>query len=97
MDRMGNWLSSLEPNCNIPEVWELFLEEFKKQVTESGVRAKGMFQKLPNAPQMSETNFEIYLQEFDNFLSDNAHMSDAQKKETFCQGLTTCTMIDVLR
>ena len=97
MDRMENWLSSIGPECNIPEVWELFLEEFKKQVTESGVCAKGIFQKLPNAPQMTRTHFEIYLQEFDNFLTDNAHMSDAQKKEAFCQGLTMRTMIDILR
>ena len=77
MDRMEHWLSSIGPECNIPKVWELFLEEFKKQVTESGVCARGLFQKVPNAPQMTGTNFETYLQEFDNFLTDNAYMSDA--------------------
>ena len=93
---MQDWLSSIGPDCNIPEVWELFLEEFKKQVAESGTRARELFQKVPNAPQMMGTNFKVYLHEFNDFLANNTYLSDAQKKETFCQGLTTCTMIDVL-
>ena len=97
MDRMEDWLSSIGSKCDIPEIWELFLDKFKKQVTAQRIGAKGIFQKMPNAPQMSGTNFEVYLQEFDDFLINTSQLSDAQKKETFCQGLTTCTMIDVLR
>ena len=96
MDRMDDWLSSIGSKCDIPEVWDLFLDEFKKQVTEQRISVKGIFQKIPDVPQMKGTNFETYLQEFDNFLTDNTYMSDVQKKETFCQGLTTRTMIDVL-
>ena len=31
LDNMQNWLSSLNADCDVPEVWDLFLEELMKE------------------------------------------------------------------
>ena len=42
-------------------------------------------------------DFETYLQAFDDFLQQHTNLQDDQKKEIFCHGLTTRTMIEVRR
>ena len=68
---MQNWLSSLNADCDVSEVWDLFLDELKKERdTHEEQTAKTSLE----APQMTGTNLEVYLQSFDDFLYNNTHL-----------------------
>ena len=92
---MQYWLSGLTPDCDVPEVWDLFLTEFKKKMVDRECRTVIQYAFPQNAPRMTSMDLEVYLQSFEQFLTNHPHLSDAQKKEIFCRGLTTRTMIDV--
>ena len=97
IDDMQYWLSGLTPDCDVPEVWDLFLTEFRKKIADRERRTIIQYSFPQNAPQMTSMDLEVYLQSFEQFLTDHPHLSDVQKKEIFCRGLTTRTMIDVSR
>ena len=97
IDDMQYWLSGLTPDCDIPEVWDLFLTEFKKKMADREHRTIIQYSFPQNTPRMTSMDLEVYLQSFEQFLTDHPHLSDAQKKEIFCRRLTTRTMIDVSR
>ena len=50
VDDMQNWLSSLGSDCDVPEVWDLFLTEFNKKVINQEHHMKITYTLPPNAP-----------------------------------------------
>ena len=97
IDDMQYWLSGLTSDCDVPEVWDLFLTEFRKKVVDRECRTVIQYSFPQDALRMTSMDLEVYLQSFEQFLTDHPHLSDAQKKEIFCHGLMTRTMIDVSR
>ena len=95
IDDMQYWLSGLTPDCNVPEVWDLLLTEFRKQIADRERHTVIQYSFPQNAPRMTSMDLEVYFQSFKQFLTEHPHLSDTQKKEIFCRGLMTRTMIDV--
>ena len=84
IEDIQHWLSGLTADCDIPEVWDLFLTEFRKKV-EDQERCTMVHYSFPqNVPRMTNMDLEVYLQCFEHFLINHPHLSKAQKKEVFC-------------
>ena len=71
IDDMQYWLSGLTPDCDVPEVWDLFLTEFRKKVVDRERRTVIQYSFPQNAPRMTSMDLEVYLQSFKQFLTDH--------------------------
>src|ERR1700746_3397663 len=95
-DEIGEWLDNLDPEDDVPELWEQFKEEFSDQFLDSQQAQKAM-NKLEDF-RMKWPYIDQYITDFEQLCREAGYtQGEASTSQRFLKGLPDDVLSEVIK